>query len=227
MSEQEIISTLRGLALFKIIDDEHLEYLARHSKILDLEKDAFIFHKGDPCNGLYVIIQGKVKIIFLSADGKEHVVRIASTGDHFAEAVMFIDKPLPAATQTITDARVLFVAKDAVMQCIEESPIFARKMLAGLSFRLHQLISELESITLYSSMQRVIGYLLQNEQPVDTEYHEADVTLPVSKAIIASHLNLTPETLSRVLHSLNEKGLINLDGKVIHISSVEKLRAFG
>lgn len=227
MSEQEIISTLRGMALFKIIDDEHLAHLASHSRILDLEKDAFLFHKGDPCKGLYVIIRGKIKILFLSADGKEHVVRIMSAGDHFAEAVMFINKPCPASTQAITDSRVLFVAKDAILQCIEENPTFARKMLAGLSFRLHKLISELESITLYSSMQRVIGYLLQNEQSADAEFYEADVTLPVSKAIIAAHLNLTPETLSRVLHSLSEKGLISLDGKVVHINNLEKLRTFG
>ncbi|MDX8410916.1 MAG: Crp/Fnr family transcriptional regulator [Mariprofundaceae bacterium] len=226
MSEQEIISTLRGMPLFKMVDDEHLEHLTRHSRILDLEKDAFLFHKGDPCNGLYVIIRGKIKILFLSADGKEHVVRIMSAGDHFAEAIMFIDKPSPASTQAITGSRVLFVAKDAIMQCIEENSLFARKMLAGLSFRLHQLITELESITLYSSMQRVIGYLLQNEQSADAELYEADVTLPVSKAIIAAHLNLTPETLSRVLHSLSEKGLVSLDGKVVHINNIEKLRTF-
>lgn len=226
MSEQEIISTLRGTPMFKVIDDESLAHLVRHSKVLDLEKDAFVFHKGDPCNGFYIIMQGKIKIIFLSADGKEHVVRIMSAGDHFAEAIMFIDKPCPASTQAISDAKVLFINKDAILQCIENHPGFARKMLAGLSFRLHKLITELESITLYSSMQRVIGYLLQNEQANGTEKHDVDVTLPVSKAIIAAHLNLTPETLSRVLHNLNESGLITLDGKVIHINNIEKLRAF-
>jgi len=227
MELQDSMSILRSVPLFKEVDARHLRYVAESSRIISLKKDAFLFHKGDPCNGFYIIISGKIKIIFLSADGKEHVVRILTAGNHFAEAVMFIDKPSPASTQAITDSRVLFVAKEALLRCITDNPMFARKMLSGLSFRLHQLITELESITLYSSMQRVIGYLLQNEQPAGSGGHEADVTLPVSKAIIAAHLNLTPETLSRVLHSLSDKGLVRLDGKTIHINNIEKLRAFG
>ena len=50
--------------------------------------------------------------------------------------------------------------------------------------------------------------------------------LPTSKQVIASRLNLTPETLSRVLHSLNEAGLIAVKGKRIAIMDAFRLGQF-
>lgn len=43
------------------------------------------------------------------------------------------------------------------------------------------------------------------------------VSLPVSKATLASRLSLTPEYFSRVLHELEAKGLIQVDNRDIHI----------
>ncbi len=77
-----------------------------------------------------------------------------------------------------------------------------------------------------SGTQRVIGYLLQHggeEVPPD---NEVTVTLPVSKQILASRLNLTPKTLSRVLHALIEARLIAVQGRPITVHSFRRLRIF-
>ena len=52
------------------------------------------------------------------------------------------------------------------------------------------------------------------------------VTLPTNKGVIASRLNLTQEHFSRILHELSEKGLIVVEGRVIHIPDVDKLRSY-
>jgi CRP-like cAMP-binding protein len=52
------------------------------------------------------------------------------------------------------------------------------------------------------------------------------LTLPVSKAIVASRLNLTPEHFSRILHELAERELIRVDGRDVHIVDVARLRAY-
>ena len=97
-------------------------------------------------------------------------------------------------------------------------------VLAGLGMRLHSLIQDVENYSLHSSIERVIGFLLQLAGtpaggPVDIE-------LPASKHIIASRLNLTPETLSRVLHSLSESGLIRVNGKRITVLDATRLSQF-
>jgi len=226
LPEKRTLSILSGIPLFREVDEAHLQAVVSGCQEISLGKGSFLFHKGDSCDGFYITIEGHIKVSFLSMEGKEHVVRIMGPGQAFAEAVMFINKPYPANAQAISDARVLYVSKDVVFQCLDDNPAFARRMIAGLSQRLHGLAIELESITLLSSTQRVIGYLLQHEVLQGTSADQADISLPVSKTIIASHLSLTPETLSRILHTLSAECLISVEGKTIHIHDIEKLRSF-
>ncbi|WP_217995029.1 Crp/Fnr family transcriptional regulator [Methylogaea oryzae] len=83
----------------------------------------------------------------------------------------------------------------------------------------------MEAYSLHSSAQRVIGYLL--EQCAEEGDGQAELSLPTSKQVVASHLNLKPETLSRIFHDLAEAGLITVSGKQITIHDLRRLREFG
>ena len=107
---------------------------------------------------------------------------------------------------------------------IQFNPDFSLRMLAGLSRRLHGLVKDVEGYALHSGVQRVIGYLLGdrlNESELASE--AITVTLPVSKAAIASRLSLTPEYFSRVLNELETAGLIQVDKRDIHITDTARL----
>jgi CRP-like cAMP-binding protein len=97
-------------------------------------------------------------------------------------------------------------------------------LLAGLSMRLHSLIADVESYTLRSSAQRLIGYLLQHSPHEDEAQNRVEIRLPTSKHILASRLNLTPETFSRILHELSEAGLIEVQGRNITVPDLRRLR---
>ena len=60
----------------------------------------------------------------------------------------------------------------------------------------------------------------------DVAEGRAEIDLPASKLIIASRLNVTPETLSRVQHDLIEAGLISVHGRHIVIHDVRRLREY-
>jgi len=224
LTADEAYVALRNVPLFNEMDKGHLRYIAEHARCLNLKKDQFIFHKGDACNGLYITIQGNIKISFLSMEGKEHVARIVGPGQTFAEAMVFLKKPSPATVQAITASRVLLLPSEVIFKCINESPACACSMLAGLSRRLHMLVNELESVTLDSSQQRIIGFLLQHHDDA-IDGNEAKITLQATKSTIASHLNLTPETFSRVLHKLSEDGLITVSNKTVLVHNIQKLRS--
>ena len=137
---------------------------------------------------------------------------------------MFMERPCPAMAQALEDSRLLYIAKQGIFAAIDCDSAFARRMLAGLSMRLHSLIQDVEDYSLHSSTQRVIGFLLQlagtpASDPVEFE-------LPANKHVIASRLNLTPETLSRILHSLSESGLITVKGRRIAVLDAERLNQF-
>ena len=79
-------------------------------------------------------------------------------------------------------------------------------------------------------MQRVIGYLLHSLSEDDAspplkakDAVALNVSLPVSKATIASRLSITPEYFSRVLHELEVAGLIRIDKRDIHIPNAARL----
>ena len=181
-----------------------------------------LFHKGDSPTGFYLIVYGQVKLAFTSSQGGEKVVDILNQGQTFGEAVMFMDKPCMVYAQALSDSQLLHISKNAIIDELERDPKLGRKMIAGLSMRLHHLLIDVESYSLHSGRQRIIGYLLRDN--VKSDAKSLTVTLPTNKGVIASRLNLTQEHFSRILHELSEKGLIVVDGRRIGIPDVEKLR---
>ncbi len=214
---------LANLPLFRQLGPEDIALLARGCHELRPQRGEIVFQKGDPSNGFYVVAHGQIKLAFPSAHGAEKVVEIIGPGQSFGEAVMFMEKPYPVFAQALADSLLLHISKQALFDAIERDSAFARKMLAGLSIRLHGLIQDVEAYTSLSGAQRLIGYLLQQESG---GHGALEVELPASKQVIASRLNLTPETFSRILHHLTEAGLIRVDGRHIVIPDVEALRRY-
>lgn len=210
------------LPLFNDIAPEELEQIAATVTEKHVPRGEVIFRRGDPCVGFHIVIYGQVKLAFISPDGNEKVVEIIGPGFSFGEALMFMEKPYIVTAQALADSLLLHVPRDAIFSELQREPKFARKMLAGLSRRLHSLICDVEAYSLSSGTQRVIGYLLKSETPADGD----QITLEVSKTVLASRLNLTPEHFSRILHDLAAKHLISIEGRNITILDIEKLRAY-
>mgnify|MGYP003591810427 FL=1 len=216
---------LATLPVFSNMRDEELQRLATGCQLRRVERGKVIFRTGDPCHEFHVTVLGQVKLFVISPTGTEKVVELVGPGDSFAEAVMFMGVPYVLSAQTLTDSLILSIEKDVVLREIGASPEFALRMLAGLSRRLHGLIKDVEAYALHSGVQRVIGYLLGDDNLDETENASQAITvsLPVSKAAIASRLSLTPEYFSRVLNELETAGLIHVDKRDIHITDTARL----
>ncbi len=214
--------------LFREISPDEVERIARSCREIHAPKGTILFQKGDQPNGFYLVVFGQLKLTFLSQTGAEKIVEIISAGQTFGEAVMFLERPYPVYAQTLTDSLLLHVSKSAVFEEIEHNKSFALKMLAGLSIRLHGLIHDVAAYSLDTATQRLIGFLLSQEGLKSQSGH-ASVTLklPAGKAVIASRLNITPETFSRMIHDLVSNGLIEIEGKDITIPDIDLLRKFG
>ena len=224
---------LAALPLFQEMTPSELQRLATGCRLRRYGRGDCIFRVGMPCEEFHVTVTGQIKLFAISPAGQEKVIELAGPGVSFAEALMFTDKPYIINAQALADALVLSVGKAAVVREIEDDPRFAMHMLAGISRRLHGLVHDVQAYSLHSGMQRVIGYLLHS-LPEEGTYHvtcnrpcnEAmalNVSLPVSKATIASRLSITPEYFSRVLHDLEEAGLIRRDKRDIHIPDTARL----
>jgi len=219
-----IARLLADLPLFQQLHASEIIHLAAETREVRLDKGQILFQKGDLLDGFYVVVQGQIKLAFSSVQGQEKVVSIIGPKGSFGEAVMFMEKPCPVFTQALEDSHLLYIAKQGIFAAIDNDSAFARRMLAGLSMRLHGLIRDVEDYSLHSSIQRVIGFLLQLADRPAKGY--AVFELPASKQIIASRLNLTPETFSRILHSLSQSGLITVKSKRITVPDIARLSRF-
>lgn len=219
---------LSVLPLFSDLLPEERERLARGCQLRRMTRGDMVFRMGDPCEAFYLVVLGQVKLFVSSPAGQEKIIELVSPGQSFAEAMMFLSMPCILNAQALADTVIVCVSKQAVFGEIERDPRFSMHMLAGISRRLHRLVKDVEGYALHSGMQRLIGYLLRD---VEDENLNAvgvvTVSLPVSKATIASRLSLTPEYFSRVLHELEAEGLIEIDKREIRILDVQRLANYG
>lgn len=217
---------LSRLPLFEELAPAELDRVAAGTTELHVPRGEIVVNRGDPCVGFHVVIYGQVKLAFLSPQGGEKVVEIIPAGYSFGEALMFMGKPYIVMAQTLADSMLLHVSRKVVFDEIERSADFARRMLAGLSRRLHSLISDVESYSMQSGTERVIGYLLRQDEELAAANSPYVMRLTTSKAVVASRLNVTPEHFSRILHDLSERGLIVVEGREIRIVDSAKLRDY-
>lgn len=218
---------LSVLPLFNDLSPSELTHVAQGCMLRRLARADMVFRTGDPCEEFHVVATGQVKLFVLSSQGQEKVVELISAGQSFGEAIMFTDRPYILSAQALVDTLLLTVSKKAVLDEIARDHRFALRMLAGVSRRMHGLIHDVEAYALHSGLQRVIGYLLRDQAVDECEAGEVrTVSLPVSKATIASRLSLTPEYFSRVLHDLESRGLIEIDRRDIRIVDAPGLARF-
>ena len=145
--------------LFSDLPADDLQRLAQGCRVEHYDRGNILFHKGAPCHGFHLVLDGQIKLAFVSAAGNQKVVEIIRPGQSFGEAVMFMQKPYVLMAQALTDCQLLFNAKDVIFQEIRKDPDFCLRLIAGLSMRLHHLIKDLEIYSLCSGRERIVGYL--------------------------------------------------------------------
>lgn len=222
----EMLCGIEKLPLFHELDSDQLHSIALNAREMMVDKGEMLFQRGDESKGFFLLLRGQIKLAFPSTHGNEKVVAIISAGQSFGEAAMFHNQPYPVRAEALERSELVLIRSSAIFELLAQDKCFARKLLTGLSMRLHQLVQDVELYSLRSSAQRVIGYLLQLCATEGACDMPLTVDLPTTKQVIASRLNLTPETLSRILHDLSEKGLIEMQGRRIHIPNPEPLRFY-
>jgi CRP/FNR family transcriptional regulator len=110
--------------------------------------------------------------------------------------------------------RVLFLPRRGFVEIVTQCPSIALNMLAMLSMRLRRFTSQIESLSLKEVPARLASYLLYLAEEQGTDDR---VELEISKGQLASLLGTIPETLSRIFAKMSEEGLIDVQGRTIHL----------
>lgn len=199
------IQTLSRIAPFDHLEPAALDRLGHCVRTCRVSRGEMLMHRGAAPGGMYLVVEGEIKLFLISSAGAEKIVRLAGAGDTFCEENILDDTPQILAAQATRGSVVLHLQRNALLAAMATQPAFAIALMARLSARMSELVAGMEQCIQRSSTQRVAHYLVQH---AGRDAGNVEVLLPCDKQTIASQLNLTPETFSRVLNRLTRDGFI-------------------
>ncbi len=209
---KKILDVISTIPLFNGLPDDQLEAIKKIAIEKQINKGEIVVSEGDEGKGFFVIVEGRVKVFKVSAEGKEQILHIFGPGQPFGEVPVFAGQRFPANAQAIDSARVLFFPRVAIVDLITANPSLALNMLAEMSKKLRLFAVQIENLSLKEMPARLASYLIHL---ADEQGEEESVTLKISKGQLASILGTIPETLSRIFAKLSGNNLIRVEGKEI------------
>jgi CRP-like cAMP-binding protein len=216
----EELETVACLPLFAGIHRDRLVRLLTGSIVRRYERNAVLFLEGEPATRFFVVLDGWVRLFRESEDGHHSTIAVFGRGDSFAEAAILGSGRYPVSGSVVTSARLVNVPATSFLRQLREDPEIALNMLAAMYGHLRRLVRQVEQLTHRSSVQRVADFLLQLCPHGE---RQAEIDLPLDKALIAARLGMQPETLSRSLSRLREAG-VETSGSRVAVSDVPRLR---
>ena len=201
-------------------DDDHVGHVGAadatpHDRGEHGDRGQRVVQRGDYLEGMYSVLEGRLKLYMLSCGGDERILRIMVDGDTFGEAIMFNQMPSPVFVDAIAAARLAYFPREVITDALIANPAFTTTMLHSMSALMRNLIQDLETCCLQNALQRTVSYLLREAKKTSPPY--IALTLPAPKAVVASMLNMSAETFSRELHRLKDQGLIEIDRRTIYL----------
>jgi CRP/FNR family transcriptional regulator len=183
-----------------------------------------ILGAGAPCEGLHVVIDGQVRLIRVSPEGREHVLGVLGAGATFNDVAVFDAGPSSDSAVAVGPTTVGLVPRPAMMQLIEKHPQIATAALRLSSARQRSLTGIVEDLALRDVTQRVARLLLGcvGRQPHMIEKAEAACE-HITHQEIAAMVGSVREVVQRALKSLEADGAIDVERTRVLVRDVAKL----
>jgi len=216
-----IEGVLSNLAIFAGASPGRIAALVRHCWVVPARRGDIVARQGDCVPGVFAIAYGQVKLTLRPPGHEERVVRIASAGEVFGEAATLLGQASRYEALALADSKLVVIPAAPLLGLIDSEPRFARNLLRLLAESNLELLREIESAAL-GGTQRLVSYLVSLAPPVNGS-GACTVRLPVTKTLLAARLGVKKETLSRLLRTLAERGLIEVTHRDITLLDPARL----
>lgn len=221
-----LYESVRGHYLFAGLDEESFDRLAADMRLKSLDQGEVLFHRGDPADSFYFVDTGLVELSLISATGDKKTLEVVSPGRTFGEAVTFMQEiKFPVTAEALQDSRLCEIPNRTFLDMLRTSHDACMRLLADLSRHLHARVREIENLSIQNARHRLSSYLM--DHIIDKgEGDQATARLELPRHVIASRLSIKPETLSRLLRSLVDDGILSIEDRVVFIHSLDRLRPY-
>jgi CRP-like cAMP-binding protein len=210
-------SLLECIPLFSGLDANHIAKLASHCRLIELSGHRSLYSSGQPIHEIYYLISGSVKRFTMRTNNMENVLEIIDAGHAIALAETLSASEHFSYAETLEHCAVLTIGLEGLRQVLPDHSELAYRLLNSLAQQ--QYANEFARFRHHSLpvTQRVLDYLLKLAGENGRMAGETTVRLGTSKRLVASSLDMAPETFSRALRQLSEDGVIVVDGRKLHV----------
>ena len=220
-------SFLRRIPVFEDLDPADLAMIDRVTTERRIDRGATVFTEGEPGEGFHFIRSGKVKVIKLAADGREHILNILGPGEVFAEVLLFNDAPYPATVVAVEDSLVGVIRNRELEVLLVQQPRLAVHIIRVMSKKLLYIQSKVKTFALADSQAKIaqtLEYLL--DRYGRQTGRGVEVALEINRQDIANMAGTTRETVSRVFRTLKDDGVLEDDERRIIVREPRRLRSY-
>jgi len=201
-----MVFELKDIPLFSLLSEEHLTDLQSQMHIHHYENDSIVFYEGDESEYLHILLGGIVRLYKTSPKGTQVHMHNFVAPEIIALFAAFEHVPFPATCEFLGEGTVGLIPLDKIYTCMENVE-FSVMLVSALSRRMKLLADLLHKETIYTAEAKIADILL----------HNASVFERLKNNEIASILNITPETLSRILSKFKKEDMITIKSHVVTI----------
>ncbi|CAK0746623.1 CRP/FNR family transcriptional regulator, dissimilatory nitrate respiration regulator [uncultured Gammaproteobacteria bacterium] len=216
------LELVRKTPLFTAMSEELVRVLLAEARITAYDAPALLFSCGDAADRFFFVLAGRVKLFVVNAEGRESVIELVEAGSTFAEAAVFGLGRMPVNAETLAGARVLSIPSRILLSRVAADTAFAMLMLASLARWQSHLMGRVMDFKSRAPGQRLAAALLDL---TEIEAGPATVQLSMTKTALASHIGVTPESLSRAIARLRRLG-VDTRGAEVVIADVAVVRHY-
>ena len=206
---------LKNIGFFKHLNEAQLSALASKMIQHHYSKESMLFFEGEEPKALIFLVEGSLKLYKSDPKGNEIVLNHFKPFSSIAEVAVLDNIPFPASAVFETKGSVIFLQLETFKKIIQEDPGIAFCLMRSLTGKVRNLEKLIAMNLVLDSTARVAKYILIHESDFDD----------MKKNVIAHDLNMTPETLSRILKKFKKMDFISTEGNSLKVLNHDGMQA--
>jgi len=224
MSAQISRSLIKNLELFRALSDDNLDAALEQAQTLRVEEGGVVFQQGEEATRFFVLLHGHLKVVQITPEGEQVVVRYVNPGDVFGIAHAMRRSHYPATTVAAQESLVLAWPDAEWDKLIRSNPQFASFALQTVGQRLQDAHSRIRELSTEEVEQRVARAILRLVDESGEQTPEGiEIEFPITRQDIAELTGTTLHTVSRLLSAWKDRGLVSTGRKRVIVRSMDEL----
>lgn len=161
MKRKDVIHLLSQIPYFTGLDAVTLEHIAMATIERTYEPGQFAFVEGEPCVGLYIVKNGWLRAVRISAAGREQVIRFVGPGEAFNEVGVLTGGTNVISVEALESAKVLIVQRNVLLNQLDKCPSLAKAIIENLARRVLYAMDLVTDLSLRPVESRLARFLLE------------------------------------------------------------------